>query len=190
MKYYLKPHVTDESEYWKPIIGFEERYLISNKGRIYSLTKNVVLKYQINNGYNMVTLKNRFKFITKKVSRIVATHFIENTQNKLEVNHKNGIKNDDTVENLEWVTRSENQRHKIDVLGYKVPQSMKDKQKLVRGDKHPQSKLSEKQVFEIKKAMLNGARNKDLAEKYNVHKNYISRIRTGICWKWLEVRND
>lgn len=115
-------------EIWKDIEGYEGLYQVSNLGNVKRLPKKNtianklraerILVPHIVNKYYYVVLSNR-KPKTFKLSRIVAKAFIPNPENKPQVNHKNGIKTDDRVENLEWNTASENQRHSIDVLGKK-----------------------------------------------------------------------
>lgn len=121
------------NEEWKFILGLEGKYLVSNKGRIKSCNRVVIikdgrevfrkgklLKPYINkiNGYSYVVLGYNEKSLP--IHRIVATAFIPNPQNKPTVNHKNGIKTDNCIDNLEWNTYSENNKHACDTgLRYK-----------------------------------------------------------------------
>ena len=105
-------------EIWKDIKGYEGKYQVSNKGNIKSLKQfnkrgvDLIIKLGKNNtGYTIVRLTKNNKLKTPLVHRLVAQAFIPNPDNKPQVNHKNGNKADNTVENLEWVTRSENQKH-------------------------------------------------------------------------------
>jgi hypothetical protein len=118
-------------EIWKKIVGYEQSYEISNKGNIRSVTRlverssptGVKTFYTYNSkplyaaltkkGYLRVGLyKNSIKN-NHQIHRLVAINFIDNPENKEQVNHINGIKTDNSMENLEWVSNYENFRHSV-----------------------------------------------------------------------------
>jgi hypothetical protein len=111
----LKSLLSDKSVVWKEVRN-QPNYLVSNDGRVY----NIKLM-KISNGYRsrlgyMILHHSNKSFM---IHRLVAEAFIPNLENKPEVNHLNGIRDDNRVENLEWATRSENVKHSFKVLGRK-----------------------------------------------------------------------
>ena len=111
----------------KPIKNFEQ-YSIDTDGVIYS-KKDKPLKYSINhNGYCIVNFYVNHKRTGFSVHALVAATFIPNEdKEKNQVNHKNGIKTDNRVENLEWVTPKENMQHALKVLGFRANGTTSDK---------------------------------------------------------------
>lgn len=128
-------------EVWRDIKGYEGLYRVSNKGRIKRLggTFNYVNKNQYSNvkttfhkkekilknilyqnGYYGVSLCKENKCKNNLIHRLIAIHFISNKKNKKQVNHIDGIKTNNNIDNLEWVTPKENVRHAIDI-GLKKP---------------------------------------------------------------------
>ena len=98
-------------EVWKPIMGYEGLYEVSNLGRVRSLFSNNerVLKNVIgSNGYSYVTLSVNNERCIKTIHRLVCEAFLPNPENKPCIDHVNTIRSDNRLENLKWCTHKEN----------------------------------------------------------------------------------
>lgn len=106
-----------KNERWRPVVGWEDRYRISSQGRLWLvITGRMATPLKNDRGYLVVTFWRDNKTKTASLHRIMAVAFLPNPEGKKTVNHKNGIKTDNRLENLEWMTHAEQQRHKVDVL--------------------------------------------------------------------------
>ena len=113
------------TEEWEDIIWYEELYQISTFGRVktygnrYNGHKCVIMSLRLDkDGYVVVNLyKDGMK--TVKVHRLVGITYIDNPENKAQVNHKKGVKYDNRKHQLEWATDVDNKIHNRDVLGYR-----------------------------------------------------------------------
>ena len=110
-------------EEWKEY-PYIKGYLVSTEGLVKSHTGRPLSARPNKTGYCNIWLKIEGGYdrtSNKLLHRVVAETFIPNPENKPEVNHKNGIKSDNRVVNLEWCTHQENIQHSFDVLGRKMP---------------------------------------------------------------------
>lgn len=108
-------------EIWKDVVGYEGLYQVSNLGRVKSIKtwngyehldeEKIMKPYKTKRGYESIGFTKNSKTKTHRLHRVVANAFIPNLENKPVINHKNGIKDDNRVENLEWCTSSENTIH-------------------------------------------------------------------------------
>lgn len=109
---------------------------------------------------------------TWKVHRLVAAAFIPNEDNKVEVNHKDGNKSNNCVDNLEWNTPSENSIHAFRI----------GLRKNASEEKHGMAKLTKEQVLEIRKLREEGKPRKEVASIYGVHHCYITFLTSKKYW--------
>lgn len=152
----------------------EEHLFISKTGYVLSIAGNTpkILSPSIsNNGYQDISAYKRGQRKHYSVHRMVADAFIPNPENKPHVNHINGVKVDNRVENLEWVTRKENASHAVK-LGL-----------ILKGENCGASKLSEKEVYEIREMISKNMVHEQIAKKFGVSRRTIGHIKTGETWK-------
>ncbi|TYS91926.1 NUMOD4 domain-containing protein [Rossellomorea aquimaris] len=174
---------------WKPVGGYEGFYEVSSSGDIRGVErvtthgrriKSKLRKLYIgNHGYKFTMLNKDGKQKSLTVHRLVANAFIPNPENKGDVNHIDGNKMNNSVDNLEWLTRSENIRH-AHKLGLNTFVGAK-------GEKHHNSKLTESRVKEIKILISRGKSNKEISEIFNIKTYIISNIRNGRNWKHVKA---
>jgi hypothetical protein len=166
-------------EVWKKVKGFEN-YEVSNYGRLkVNLKFRKYRDYQSKilnptkdkDGYFRTALTKEGSKFMKIIHRLVVENFIENPLNNPCVNHKNGIKSDNRVENLEWCTIKENNIHAIK-LGLSGQSG---------GEKHHMSKLKEFQVLEIIENK-NNLSQRELSNIYKISQTQISRIINKKRW--------
>ena len=183
-------------EVWKDLTNYEGLYKVSNLGRLKSLdrdievtgkylgrvmrAKGVLLKGTLTaGGYLRSTVVNSGKRKSHLIHRLIALTFIPNPENKPYVNHINGIKSDNRVVNLEWVTHRENIKHAFDT-GLNP-----------RGENHSRSKLSEADVLNICTLLESGRlRHREIAIIYGVKEGAISSIKLGRTWNHLTGREE
>ena len=108
-------------EEWKDVEGYEGLYVVSSLGRIKSVTryKKILKPWIDKDGYNTVSLAKEGKEKTIRVCRIVAKAFVQNNENKPQVNHIDMNRGNDCADNLEWVTCKENVYHSLKHGKYK-----------------------------------------------------------------------
>lgn len=166
----------------EPIIGFEE-YQIDTNGVIYNKNGSIK-KYSLNyNGYCIVNFYVNHKRIGFGVHTLVAKQFIPNPDNLPQVNHKNGNKQKNCVDNLEWVTGKENVQHSFNVLG----REPSGKKSIIGIDKN-----TNKIIYEFD-SLANAGRYFANGKKFEYYQNSIYRVLSGLrktykgCyWKYKE----
>ena len=166
-------------EIWQEVEGYSGIYFVSNFGSVKSVdhfcegrtgsgkqTGRLLKAQKCYKGYLRVSLSFNKKKKAVSVHRLVAKAFIPNNENKPQVNHINGIKDDNRVENLEWCNNSENQIHAVKT-GLCNPNY---------GEKHYMAKLSNENVGEAISLHKSGFKNIELAKKFNVSAAAMSKI--------------
>ncbi len=168
----------------KDIQGYEGLYAITKDGKVWSHPQRRSSKYGKflslfigKKGYHVVGLcrnKKRFKYY---VHRLVAQAYIDNPRNFPYINHKNGIKIDNRVENLEWCTHKENIAH-----AWATGLCEKSRYQKARGAKSGRSKLNNGEVKEMRRLRESGASCIEIGNTFGVHRDTILCIVRRKTW--------
>lgn len=153
-------------------------YLIFDDGKVVSLRSGKwkeLKSGKSSNGYLQVVLSKDKKQFTKSVHRLVMEVF--NGKSKLHIDHINGVKVDNRLENLEYVTQKEN-----------MQRAWKNGLNNSFGENHGQSKLTEDQVLEIL-SLKGQLTQQKIGKKFNIHSSLVSYIHRGKIWKHLNKEN-
>jgi len=177
----------------KDIKGYEGLYSVTEDGRVLSHSRSwmagrklstrttnkekFLTKSLTRSGYYTVGLTKKNKSRNRFLHRLFAQAFLPNPENKPCINHKNGIKLDNRIENLEWVTHTENTQHAFRTGLIKNS-----------GENHALHKLNEKQVIAIRseyKGKRKGIKQSEFAKRYNVSESCIQCVLNCRNWKYL-----
>ena len=174
------------NEIWKDIEGYEGLYQVSNLGRVKSLEKirgvqfqkeKILIPQTIKGGYLRIGLSKNGKSTKFLIHRLVAEAFIPK---HFTVNHKDGNKTNNSLDNLEWVSQKENNIHAYQT-GLKP-----------HGTQRKDAKLNEQQIKEIRSNYIPNDRNystRSLAQKYGVHPSIIQRVVNNKAYKNITQRS-
>lgn len=158
------------TEEWRPVVGLEELYEVSNLGRVRNCCGYIMKLRENRGGYLQVNLSDDYSRSYPVVHRLVARAFIPNPKKSPQVNHIDGDRKNNRVDNLEWCTHGENMRRAFK-LGNKNQ----------KGSKNNGSKLTEEIVIEIRektKSMTQSA----IAKEYGLSTGNVSLIVNRKTW--------
>lgn len=179
------------------VVGYEGEYMVNEEGVIFRKPRDIVLYnggihtleekelkgWKTSDGYVYISLYKDGSKKTYCKHRLILESFICKPDENYECNHKNGIKDDNRLENLEWVTPSENQLHAY-ANGLTLPR---------RGEKNGSCKLTKEDIESIIKEYRRGVPGFDcegLANKYGVSAGHISTIINGNVWEHLGIEKQ
>lgn len=184
--------MNDETqEEWRPVVGWEGFYEVSSLGNVNTVARRCASrggvgtkavhamrrKPQLNqHGYHVLCLRDGYRRkIYKAIHRMVAEAFIENKNGLSEVNHRDGLRTNNRLSNLEWCSSSQNHLHRCRVLGRG------------RGETHNLALLNDEKVRAIRAEHVLRTRNygafADLGRKYGVSPAVIRNVVVGNSWK-------
>ena len=155
-------------EVWQPVRGYEGLYEVSDTGRVRG-PRGLLKPIFDNRGYVRVNLCNHGTKKGFSIHRLVATHFIPNSNQCPQVNHKDGNKINNVVNNLEWCSAAENSIHAVRLLGR-------------HGEQLYNCKLTSEQVRSIR---TDARLQREIAAEYAIGQPLVSRIKSGKKRRWV-----
>ena len=173
------------NEIWKDIDGFNGEYAVSNTGLVKSrkFHKERILRPNKDRyGYLIVRLCMNGKEYKRKIHRLVATAFIQNPQELPQINHKDGDKTNNNVENLEWCTAKDNLKHALDTGLRQCSYTNTPHY----GEENGMSKITRAVAEEIRKICIPGDKQygiRALARKYGLGATTVRAIVNNQTWK-------
>ena len=167
------------SEEWRPVVGFETHYLVSNRGRIKRTSKTTrtekeyILGSKTSHGYRGVTFTVGGKCYSRYLHRVLAAAFLPNPDNCGQINHIDGDKENNALSNIEWVTPLQNTHH-AKRHGLNPPNT---------------ARLSLAQVEEIRAILIADTSRsiRSIGRQFGVTHSSIARIRDGRSYKWSRI---
>lgn len=169
--------IVKNMEIFKDIVRFENKYQISNTGKVRNKKTGLLIKPQYNQrGYQYVYLSiSKYKRIKWYIHRLVGFHFIPNPENKPQINHKDGNHLNNNVGNLEWVTNKENQEHAVlNNLHF-------------QGETHRSSKFTKESIKLLPKLIEIGFSLVEINKLTGVAIQNIDKIISGKTWRPLNL---
>ncbi len=185
---YIKDESVYQQEIWKDVVGYEGLYQVSYLGNVRSCEASFNHRYgqrvRVSKMKAQATTKSGYKTVNLfrdnwikvfKVHRLLMIAFVPNLENKKTVNHKDGDKANNNINNLEWATHSENVNHA-------VKNGLKN---TAIGQDSASSKLYNQDVIEIRILSERGIRHRILSSIFGVSENQISLIINNKSWSHL-----
>jgi DNA invertase Pin-like site-specific DNA recombinase len=165
----------EEEENWRPLAGYDGLYFVSDTGLVASVI--LMAMRADGGGYLQLNLRRNGKPTRRSIHRLVWEAFHGDIPVGMEINHKNGVKRDNRLANLELVTPSENMLHAF--------RTLKVSRNRLKGATHPKARLTENNVRDILALRRSGVRRYIVAKKYNISATAIRLIETGRSWRHL-----
>lgn len=162
-------------EVWKKIDDYEGLYEVSNLGRVRDLKGNIKPMYKQNKGYNCLSIYINGKTYHPTIHRLVAKAFIPKEEGLTQINHKDGNKDNNCVDNLEWCSQKQNYQHGMKKYFYS------------HNENHYFAKLTNEQVKCIPELFNIGFTRATIARILNINPSSIEAIEHKISYRELEL---
>ena len=160
-----------------PLVGYDN-FRISNRERILNIvTGNFLTPRPDKDGYSIATIHVNNETKQVKLHRLVGYAFIPNPHNKPQINHKDGIKDNNYYLNIEWCTPKENTDHAT-LHNLRAVE-----------ERHPKAKLDRHSVLLIRDALLRKETVKSICEDFAIGKTAINSIKYNRCWKSVQLQS-